>query len=88
MIAEVKEKNLVAIPTGIADTHGIRPGSQLDWQPTDKADTLVVKLLPDFAALASSLMGAGRKHLKADCDPITMLLHDRLAEDQERQGSL
>ena len=88
MIAEVKEKNLVAIPTGIADTHGIRPGSQLDWQPTDKADTLVVKLLPDFGALASSLMGAGRKYLKADTDPIGMLMHDRAVEDTKRQASL
>jgi bifunctional DNA-binding transcriptional regulator/antitoxin component of YhaV-PrlF toxin-antitoxin module len=88
MIAEVKEQNLVTIPAGVAAAHGIKPGSCLDWQSTDKADTLVVKVLPDFAALANKLMGAGRKHLKPGDNPTAALLHDRRIEDEERRDSL
>ena len=88
MITQVENQNVVAIPQSLANEHGIKPGSRLDWQPTDKLDVLTVKVLPDYAALASSLMGAGRKHLKPESDPVADLIRERDVEDADRQASL
>jgi hypothetical protein len=88
MITEVLEKNLVAIPEKLASQHGIKPGSRLDWLEGDRTDVLTVKVLPDYAAIASSLLGAGRAHLKPDADPIGDLARERAQEDLERQPSL
>jgi len=86
MISEVLDKNVVTIPASLASGHGIKPGSLLDWKETAQSDTLTVKILPDYAALAASLMGAGRKHLKPGADPLAELARER--EDAERQSSL
>ena len=88
MITEVLDKNIVAIPDSLASQHGIRPGSRLDWMESERPDVLTVKVLPDYAAIASSLMGAGRAHLKPDADPIGDLVQGRAAEDSERQRNL
>ncbi len=88
MISEVQNKNVVVIPELLAAEHGIKPGSRLDWKETDKSDVLTVKILPDYGALASSLMGAGRKHLKSGADPIAELVQERVREDSERQSNL
>ena len=88
MITEVQNKNVVAIPDLLASEHGIKPGSRLDWKETEKSDVLTVKILPDYAGLATSLMGAGRKNLKSGADPIAELVQDRLREDSERQSNL
>lgn len=88
MITEVQNKNVVAIPELLASEHGIKPGSRLDWKETDKADVLTVKILPDYAALATSVMGAGRKHLKSGADPIAELVQERVRDESERQSSL
>ena len=86
MISEVLDKNVVAIPATLASGHGIKPGSRLDWRETAEPDTLTVKILPDYAALAASLLGAGRKHLRPGADPLAELAHER--EDAERETSL
>lgn len=86
MISEVLDKNVVAIPASLASAHGIKPGSRLDWKETAQPDTLTVKILPDYAALAASLMGAGRKHLRPGADPLAELARER--EDADRQASL
>ena len=88
MITEVLDRNVVAIPDRLASRHGIKPGSRLDWNESDRADVLTVKVLPDYAAIASSLMGAGRAHLKPGADPIGDLVQERAHEDSERQHSL
>ncbi len=88
MVTEVLDKNIVAIPERLASQHGIRPGSRLDWNESDRPDVLTVKVLPDYAAIASSLMGAGRVHLKPGAEPINDLVQERAQEDSERQGSL
>ena len=77
MITEVLDRNVVAIPDGLAALHGIKPGNRLDWTESDRPDVLTVKILPDYAAIASSLMGAGRAHLKSGGDPIGDLLQER-----------
>lgn len=86
MISEVSEKNVVTIPASPASGHGIKPGSRLDWKETAQHDTLKVKILPDYAAVAASLMGAGRKHLRPGADPLAELARER--EDEQRQVSL
>lgn len=80
------DKNVVAIPAFLALGHGIKPGSRLDWQETAQADTLTVKVLPDYSALAASLLGAGRKHLRPGADPQAELARER--DDKDRQASL
>ena len=88
MISKVLERNVVAIPERLASRHGIKPGSRLDWKESDRPDVLTVRILPDYAALASSLMGAGRKHLKPGADPIGDLVQERAREDSQRESSL
>lgn len=88
MITEVLDRNVVAIPDHLASQHGIKPGSRLDWKDSDRPDILTVKVLPDYAALASSLMGAGRAHLQPGADPVGDLVQERAQEDSERQQSL
>ena len=88
MITEVLDRNVVAIPDKFASQHGIKPGSRLDWKESDQPDVLTVKVLPDYAAIASSLLGAGRAHLRPDADPIGDLVRARGQEDSERHQSL
>lgn len=86
MISEVMDRNVVTIPATLASGHGIKPGSRLDWKETAQPDTLTVKILPDYAALAASLLGAGRKHLRHGVDPQADLARER--DDADRQASL
>jgi hypothetical protein len=88
MITEVLERNIVAIPERFASQHGIKPGSRLDWEESGRVDVLTVKVLPDYAAIASSLLGAGRAHLKSGADPISDLARERAQEESERQQNL
>ena len=88
MITEVLEKNVVTIPPRLASEHGIKPGSRLDWKETDRPDVLTVKILPDYAAIASSLMGAGKKNVKPGSDPIADLIEQRASDDAGRTASL
>lgn len=88
MITEVLDRNLVAIPERLASEHGIQPGSRLAWRESDRPDVLTVRVLPDYAAIASSLMGAGHPHLKPGTAPIDELVQARAQEDEERQSSL
>ena len=88
MTTTVAEDNKVAVPPELAADLGIKPGAQLDWKATDKRDTLIVTLLPDRAAIAASLQGAGRKYLKPGQDPIRELTEQRVREDVEREDSL
>ena len=88
MITEVLDRNVVAIPDQFASQHGIKPGSRLDWKEGDRPDILTVKVLPDYAAIASSLLGAGRAHLKQGTDPIAELVCERTEGDSERHKSL
>ncbi len=88
MISEVLDKNVVKIPELLAVGHGIKPGSRLEWKETDRPDVLTVKVLPDYAALATSLMGAGKNHIKPGVDPVKELVDGRAREDDERDQSL
>ena len=88
MITEVLERNVVAIPERFASQHGIKPGSRLDWEEGERTDVLTVKVLPDYAAIASSLLGSGRPRQQPGADPISDLAQERAQEESERQQSL
>ncbi|MBI4328090.1 MAG: hypothetical protein HY674_22900 [Chloroflexi bacterium] len=88
MITEVLDRNVVMIPDRLASQHGIKPGSRLDWNESDRPDVLTVKVLPNYAAIAASLLGAGRAHLKPGADPIGDLVQERAQENSDRQPSL
>ena len=88
MITEVQDRNVVPIPERLASQHGIKPGSRLDWKESDRPNILTIRILPDYAALASSLLGAGRAWLKPGADPIGNLAQERAREDAERQQCL
>jgi len=81
MTTTVTDENKVEIPTDLAANLGIKPGTKLDWQITDQPDTLIIKVLPDYLAIANSLQGAGRKYLKPGLDPIHNLIAERVEED-------
>jgi hypothetical protein len=88
MVTDVLDRNVVAIPERLAVQHGIKPGSRLDWLEGDRADVLTVKVLPDYAAVAASLLGAGRAHVKPGSDPVSDLVRERALEESERHQSL
>ena len=55
---------------------------------SDQRDALTIKTLPDYAALASSLMGAGTRTSKPGEEPATDLADQRVREDTGRKNSL
>lgn len=61
MITTVTGKNMISIPSAVAQQYGIEPGWKLDWKPGAEPDTLVVRLLPGRGAQARRLRGAGRR---------------------------
>lgn len=46
MITTVRQKNVVIIPVDVARRLGIQPGSQLDWQPVEGKNEIVVRVIP------------------------------------------
>jgi len=59
-----------------------------DWKEGDQPNILTVRVLPNYAAIAASLLGAGRVHTKPGADPVGNLVRERAHEDSERQQSL
>ena len=53
---------MISIPSAIGKRLGIKPGYRLDWQlPTEAADMLSVRVIPDRASMAERLFGSGRQ---------------------------
>ena len=63
MITTVTGKHQITIPAKLASAMGIVPGSRLEWQPTNQASVIRVRVLPDRKAIANGLLGAGRPYL-------------------------
>jgi bifunctional DNA-binding transcriptional regulator/antitoxin component of YhaV-PrlF toxin-antitoxin module len=61
MTTTVTTKNMVSVPAELAKQFGIRPGYSFDWTPSNKPDEIMVRVVPDRAALSKRLMGAGAK---------------------------
>jgi len=84
MITTVTGKNQITIPAKIASSHGIRVGTRLLWEATEQPDVLRVRVLPDLATLATSMLGAGRKQIPQGAQSIEALVASQENEDEQR----
>ncbi|MGH8576960.1 MAG: AbrB/MazE/SpoVT family DNA-binding domain-containing protein [Gammaproteobacteria bacterium] len=85
MITTVRQKNMVVIPVDIARRLGIQPGSQLDWQPVEGKDEIVVRMIPRRGERARRLLGAGR-WFSPQRDSVAELVAEREAEGRSDRG--
>jgi bifunctional DNA-binding transcriptional regulator/antitoxin component of YhaV-PrlF toxin-antitoxin module len=65
MITKVTGKHQVTIPAKLAAELGIVTGSRLEWQRSDRAAEMRIRVLPGRRAIADALLGAGRRYLGA-----------------------
>lgn len=79
MITTVTRKNMVTIPAEIRRRFGIKPGYRLEWQPVERTDEILVRIIPDRAELARRLLGAGRQ-FSPERDAVAELIAERTAE--------
>ena len=84
MITTITGKNQVTVPAAIVSRANIHPGTRLDWELGDSKGTLLVRVLPDTATVASQLRGCGRKYKRRDGSAVQNLVRERGSEDWER----
>lgn len=84
MITTITGKNQVTVPAALARQANIHPGTRLDWALAADKETLVAKVLPDPATVASHLRGSGRKYRQQGSSAVTNLVRERDREDRER----
>jgi AbrB family looped-hinge helix DNA binding protein len=76
MTTTVAENNQVSIPPEIVREFDIRPGTELEWaKGTD--GNIIIKPLFKRGELARQVLGAGRRWLRPECDPIADLIKER-----------
>lgn len=80
MITTITQKNMVTIPSKLAQKLGIRPGYQLEWSIHEGNETLIARVIPDREGLARRLWGAGKGISKKE-----EILEELIAE-REREG--
>jgi AbrB family looped-hinge helix DNA binding protein len=83
MITTITGKNQVTVPAALARLVNIHPGTRLDWELADE-ETLLVRVLPDPASLASQLCGSGRRYKRQGVDAVENLVRERERDDRER----
>ncbi|CAN5447929.1 hypothetical protein BH23VER1_BH23VER1_08310 [soil metagenome] len=88
MITTVTGKNQITIPAQIANEIGLKKGSRIEWRRGSQPDELRCIVLPDPAALAASLRGAGRRFLSANQDPVAELIAERAADESSDDEAL
>ena len=84
VITRVTGKNQVTVPAEIVGKAGLKPGTRLEWQLTDRKDVLEVHVLPDRPSVAEALRGRGRKSLKKKGSPVDRLVAERSLEESGR----
>lgn len=62
MESTITTKNMVSIPVAIARRYGLLPGWKLSWEPGEKEDVILLRVIPDRAQRARRLLGAGRAY--------------------------
>lgn len=82
MITTVTGKNQITIPAVIAKRVGIHAGTRLDWGPGQEENTLIVRVLPDPANVASGLRGQGRRGGPGEVSAVANLVRERAREDR------
>jgi bifunctional DNA-binding transcriptional regulator/antitoxin component of YhaV-PrlF toxin-antitoxin module len=86
MTTTITGKNQITLPAEIAARYKLKNGMRISWSPGRKPDEIVCRILPDLAAVAEKLQGAGRKYLRKGTDPLAELSRERAKEDRERRG--
>lgn len=79
MVTTVRQKNTVTISAEVRRKLGIKPGWELDWQPVEGLDEILVRVIPDRGELAPRLIGAGRR-FAPDRDSVAELVAERASE--------
>ncbi len=80
MITTVTQKNMVTIPAEVGRKFGIQPGYRFEWAIGEGEDEIRVRVIPDRAALARRLCGAGSK-ISPDRLAVEELIAERIKED-------
>jgi bifunctional DNA-binding transcriptional regulator/antitoxin component of YhaV-PrlF toxin-antitoxin module len=86
MITTITGKNQVTVPAEIVGKAGLKPGTRLDWQMTDRDGVLEVRVLPDQRSLAASLRGRGNGFRKLE-GSATERLHREREQEEKDPGS-
>lgn len=81
MITRITGKNQVTVPAEIARKEGMRPGTRLEWRPTDRAHILEVRVLPDPVSLSGYLRGRGNRSRRYAGSAVDRLVEQRTVED-------
>ena len=84
VITRITGKNQVTVPAEVVEKAGLRPGTRLEWRITRRADVLEVRVLPNPAALAQALRGAGKRSLRKRGSPVERLIAQRGEEESVR----
>jgi bifunctional DNA-binding transcriptional regulator/antitoxin component of YhaV-PrlF toxin-antitoxin module len=87
MITRMTGKYQVTVPAEVVAKANLAPGTRLQWRVTKRPDILEVRILPDQAAIARSLRGAGRASLRKKGSPVARLVAERVSEDAGRGGT-
>ncbi len=80
MMTTVTQQNMVTLPAEVRRRNGIKPGCNLDWQPGEGSEEILVRIIPDRAELARRRLGAGRR-FSPDRDAVAELIAERTADD-------
>lgn len=78
----VTRKNCVTIPAEVRRKLGLKPGWKLDWQPTERKDEILVRVIPGRGELARRLLGSGRQ-LSPNRDAVAELVAERQEGDAD-----
>jgi len=77
-------KNQITVPAEIVARAGLKPGTRLDWRPTERKNVLEVRILPDAASLAGALRGRGKASQRKSGSAVARLVREREGEDRGR----
>ena len=81
MITTITGKNQVTVPAAIASHANIHLGTRLDWEPGESSDTIIVRVLPDTATIASQLRGCGKAYKRGSSSAVRNLVRERARDD-------
>jgi bifunctional DNA-binding transcriptional regulator/antitoxin component of YhaV-PrlF toxin-antitoxin module len=82
MITTMTGKNQITIPAEIVLKAGLRPGTRLDWRPTERKNVLEVRTLPDAVSVAEALRGRGKAKRRKGGSVVARLVSEREGEDR------
>jgi len=83
MITTITGKNQVTVPASIVARASMHSGTRLDWEIASE-HTLLVRVLPDRAELASTLQGSGRRHKRSGTSAVENLIAERERESMDK----